>query len=64
MHIHLRSNKYQQMKTYDNADNSKRVWYDTHIRLWTLQTIDPEGNQTGECNYHSSRKFAMAWLTE
>lgn len=52
------------MKTYANADNSKRVWYDTHIRLWTLQTLDPEGNQTGECNYHSSRKFAMAWLTE
>jgi hypothetical protein len=48
------------MKVY-HKDN-RNTWYDPYDRSWTLQTVDDEGNQVGECSYTVSRKEAMNWL--
>lgn len=37
------------MKTYE--DSGFRYFYDYHIKLWTLLTIDSEGNQVGNVQY-------------
>ena len=50
-------------KTYDSADGNRRVFFDKHIRLWTLQSIDSDGNQTpGECQHTNLKWQAMEWL--
>ena len=37
------------MKTYTHMN--RRVWYDTHLRMWTLQALDSNGDQAGEVAY-------------
>jgi len=48
------------MKLYSHG--MRRVWYDRHLRMWTLQTVDFSGNQVGEVEYVFWRFFAMVWL--
>jgi hypothetical protein len=50
------------MKTYHNADRSARIYYDTHLRLWTLISLDLEGNQIGSADYTTNRERAFTWL--
>ena len=50
------------MKTYEN--NTKRVWFDNKLRLWTLQHLDAEGNQVGNVDYSTSKETAFNWLTD
>lgn len=38
------------------------IWYDPHLRLWTLQTIDNDGNQIGQVDYTVIRANAFRWL--
>jgi hypothetical protein len=47
------------MKTYTHMN--RRIWYDPHLRMWTLQDIDSEENQVGEVTY-ASRAFAFTYL--
>lgn len=51
------------MKTYYNADRTARIFYDTNIRLWTLVSLDLEGNQVGSADYTNSRERAFTWLS-
>ena len=47
-------------KTYDYLH--RRIWYDRHYRMWTMQTVDAAGNQTcAECSY-GPRNIAFAYL--
>jgi hypothetical protein len=48
------------LKTYQIGN--KRIWYDPHERVWTLQRIDEEENQVGDCEYTTGRKNAFNWL--
>lgn len=48
------------MKTHRNG--LKATWYDPHLRLWTLQVLDEDGNQVGSVDYHPHRQFAFDWL--
>lgn len=50
------------MKTYHNKTKTKALWYDHHIRSWTMQTLDADMNQLGCCDYCVSRATAFAWL--
>ena len=52
------------MKTHDNKTRSKRIWFDTHLRLWTLQNLDADGNQIGSVDYLTNRTNAFLWLKE
>ena len=52
------------MKTYHNADRSARLYYDTHLRLWTMISLDLEGNQVGSADYTTSRERAFTWLSQ
>ena len=48
------------MKTYEKSN--KRIWYDPHIRVWTMQVIDSQGYQVGDVDYTPFRKEAFDWL--
>lgn len=48
------------MKTYRNG--LRRIWYDWHLRMWTMQRVDRSGNQVGEVEYDFNRKRAFDWL--
>ncbi len=48
------------MKAYTNG--TRVIWYDPHLRLWTLQTVDAEGYQVGSVDYGIDRAEAFAWL--
>ena len=50
------------MKTYHNASGTKRIFYNPHIRSWTLQNIDKDGNQIGDADFCHNRQTAFAWL--
>ena len=50
------------MKTHDNKTKTKRIWFDTHLRLWTLQTLDTDQNQVGSVDYSTNRTNAFLWL--
>ena len=50
------------MKTYDSKSGRRRIWYDTSLRLWTLQTLDGSGYQAGEVDYEIDRIRAFGWL--
>lgn len=50
------------MKTYTSKDGTRRIFYDTHERLWTQLTLDAEGNQVGNVEYTGERWIAKAWL--
>ena len=51
------------MKAYYNADRSARIFWDTHLRLWTMISLDLEGNQVGSADYTTSRERAFTWLS-
>ena len=36
-----------------------RMWYDRHIRMWTLYPVDAEGNQTDSADYAGHRAEAL-----
>lgn len=44
------------------ADGDRRVWWDSHLRLWTLQVVDSAGDQVGSVDYTNLRRVAMIWL--
>jgi hypothetical protein len=48
------------MKTYTNENRC--IWYDTHLKLWTMITKDTEGNQIGDADYTNLRRLAFYWL--
>jgi hypothetical protein len=50
------------MKTYHNADQSKRLFYDPSIKSWTMLSLDTEGNQVGSADYCHNRSHAFEWL--
>lgn len=50
------------MKTHYNSNRSRAAWYDPYIKLWTLQHLDPEGNQVGPADYCHNRCHAFEWL--
>lgn len=52
------------MKTHENKNKTKRIWYDTRLRLWTLQDLDSQENQIGNVDYSIDRKNAFEWLKE
>lgn len=35
------------------------MWYDSHLKLWTLQTKDKYNNQIGEVEYAKGKQSAM-----
>ncbi len=37
---------------------SVRMWYDRHLRLWTLYPVDKDGNQTEDAQYAPNRADA------
>jgi hypothetical protein len=48
------------MKTYTNENRS--IWYNTHLKLWTMITKDTEGDQIGDADYTNLRRLAFYWL--
>ena len=50
------------MKTYYNEKRDRAVWFNPHIRSWTLQHLDAEGNQVGSAEFCHNRIHAFAWL--
>jgi hypothetical protein len=52
------------MKAHDNKTKTKRIWFDTQIRLWTLQNLDNQQNQIDNVEYEVNRKNAFEWLKE
>jgi hypothetical protein len=50
------------MKTYHSKDLLKRVFFDTHLRLWTMISLDADGNQIGSADYTTDRLYAFTWL--
>ena len=40
----------------------RRVWYDPQLRLWTMQSLDADGDQIGIVEYTASRVYAMRWF--
>lgn len=64
LHI-IKSNKIKTtMKTHDNKTKTKSIWFDTRLRLWTLQNLDKQGNQIESVEYEVNRKNAFEWLKE
>ncbi len=52
-----------QWKTYTTADGKRRTWYDRRLRLWTMQELDANGNQTlKECEYTADKQSAFHFL--
>lgn len=52
------------MKTRTSRDGLRRVWYDRSIRLYVMQHLDGDGNQTeGECEYTGDKSIAAKFLT-
>ena len=52
------------MKAHNNKTKTKRIWFDTRIRLWTLQNLDNQQNQIDNVEYEVNRKKAYEWLEE
>jgi hypothetical protein len=51
------------MKTRTSKDGLRRVWYDRSIRLYVMQHLDGDGNQTeGEVEYTSDKVVAAKHL--
>jgi hypothetical protein len=51
------------MKTHYNYEGNARIFYDRHLRLWTMISLDLEGNQIGSADYTTSRERAFTWLS-
>ena len=52
------------MKAHNNKTKTKRIWFDTRLRLWTLQNLDNQDNQIGDIDYSANKKNAFEWLKE
>ena len=52
------------MKTHNNKTKTKSIWFDTRLRLWTLQNLDKQGNQIESVEYEVNKKNAFEWLKE
>ena len=51
------------MKTRTSKDGLRRVWYDPSVRLYVMQHVDGQGNQTpGEVEYTSDKMVAAKHL--
>jgi hypothetical protein len=50
------------MKTHYNLERSAQIFYDRHLRLWTLIRLDAEGNQVGAADYTTCSIRAKMWL--
>jgi hypothetical protein len=48
------------MKT--RQKDNRRIWWDNHLRLWTMQTVDADGDQVDSVEYTADRRLALAWL--
>jgi len=48
------------MKVYQKG--MRKVWYDPHQRLWTLQVVDENDWQVGDCEYTPFKTEAMEWM--
>lgn len=45
---------------YDDRHTTKiDLWYDPHIRLWTLTPMDDENIQTAPCDYAYGKTYAL-----
>lgn len=45
---------------YDDRHTTKiDMWYDRHLRLWTLEPMDDEDIQTAPCEYAVNKKEAL-----
>ena len=42
---------------------NRRVWFDPHLRLWTLQVLDENGDQLGSVAYDYRKINAAMFLT-
>lgn len=38
------------------------LWYDRHLRLWTLLWKDEEDNQVGQAEYFRTKQVALEWI--
>ena len=50
------------MKAHYNLERSGMIFYDRHLRLWTMIRLDSEGNQIGSADYTSCSIQAKLWL--
>ncbi len=42
--------------------DNRRTWFDPHLRLWTMVTVDSDENQIGFAQYDNRRSIVMKWL--
>lgn len=42
------------MKTYE--DNGYRYWWDWTLKMWAIYSIDSNGNQVGNADYHGTKE--------
>ena len=47
------------MKAHNNKTKTKRIWFDTRLRLWTLQNLDNQDNQIGDIDYSTNKKMLL-----
>ena len=52
------------MKAHNNKTKTKRIWFDTRLRLWTLQNLDNQDNQIGDIDYSNNKKNDFELLKE
>lgn len=52
------------MKAHYNKTKTKQIFFDTSLRLWTLQNLDEQGNQIESVEYEVNKKNAFDWLKE
>lgn len=41
---------------YDNPVNDVIIFYDRHLRMWTVYPVDADGNQLCEAEYTTNKK--------
>lgn len=46
------------MNTYSHEDI--RYWYDRSIMSWTVQRVDSQGYQVGDCEYYANKDSLLA----
>lgn len=49
------------MKVYSHLN--RRIWYDPHLRMWTMQLVDADENQVGDVDY-GPKSIAFSFLHE
>lgn len=53
-----------EIKPFDEKIDHVRVWYDRHIRLWTIEKLNAEDFQIGACEYCPTKAEAFALKAE